>query len=54
MDDADGVNSEMCGGCEKRPALPTHPCPYRYELSAEESDHCNCCDDCMYQCAMDI
>lgn len=32
-----------------------HWCPYQEEILDNDSeDHCNCCNDCMHECAMDI
>jgi hypothetical protein len=32
---------------------PDHTCPYATEIN-EDDRKCNCCDECAYQCAMDI
>lgn len=44
---------DMCS-CGKNPAQEEHPCPYREELCGEGGEYCSCCDECRYQCAMDI
>lgn len=31
-----------------------HPCPFSEEIWEDYDDHCNCCDDCTYECMMDI
>lgn len=31
-----------------------HPCPFQEDVNNDPRDCCNCCEDCQYQCAMDI
>jgi|SRR6185369_2838323 len=42
-----------CGG---EASISEHTCPYSVEMSSVDEDQglCNCCDECEYQCAMDI
>lgn len=51
------VNESSCcdarGGC-KNPAAEPHTCPFSEEINGDSESLCNCCDDCMYECAMDI
>ena len=48
------VTEEKCQSCKKNPAQPKHTCPYAEEIGGDSESMCNCCDDCTYQCAMDI
>lgn len=31
-----------------------HPCPYSQDVDGDNSDTCNCCDDCQNACADEI
>ena len=31
-----------------------HPCPFAEEINDNHEDVCNCCEDCQYECTMDI
>ena len=42
---------ENCEECKENPQ--SGPCPFASEIHGDESE-CDCCDDCRYQCAMDI
>lgn len=44
------VNTCRCG----EPAIDPHPCPYAEDVNNDSEMHCVCCDECRYQCAMDI
>jgi hypothetical protein len=46
--------TEKCQSCGKNPAQPPHTCPFAEEIHGDSESKCNCCDDCTYQCAMDI
>jgi hypothetical protein len=50
----EGVTEEKCQNCAKNPAQPKHTCPYAEEIGGDRESLCNCCDDCSYQCAMDV
>jgi hypothetical protein len=50
----EGVTEEKCQNCAKNPAQLKHTCPYAEEICGDRETLCNCCDDCTYQCAMDI
>lgn len=39
--------------CEKNPAQPSHTCPFKEEINSS-LDECECCNECTYECAMDI
>lgn len=41
------------GDC-KNPAAEDHTCPFAEEINGDFESLCNCCDDCAYECAMDI
>lgn len=43
-----------CGG---REAAPPHACPYATDINDNDNpnpEYCTCCEECRYQCAMDI
>jgi len=42
-----------CQRCGNDPAENLHPCPFKQEIH-DDDELCNCCDDCMHECAMDI
>ncbi len=46
---------EKCCSCEGK-ASPPHSCPYADEMSddGESTSLCNCCEQCMHECAMHI
>lgn len=31
-----------------------HTCPFSSEINGDDTTLCNCCEECTYQCAMDI
>jgi hypothetical protein len=37
-------------------AIEPHSCPFAVEIHGadEDEEHCTCCTECSYQCAMDI
>ena len=45
---------ECQGGCGKPGEDEDHTCPYNEDVNNDSASTCNCCDDCAYQCAMDI
>jgi hypothetical protein len=45
--------SNTCDCCKVREARPIHVCVYSEEIG-DGSRMCNCCEECTYQCAMDI
>lgn len=44
------ISECRCGG----EGLSDHTCPYAEEMHGNYDTICNCCESCMYQCAMDI
>lgn len=44
----------VCGVCEIGEANAPHPCPFLEDVGDDSETLCNCCDDCMHQCATDI
>jgi len=46
-------DNNSCFGCGHAPAAESHECPYALEIGGS-GEHCNCCEDCRYECAMDI
>jgi hypothetical protein len=50
-DGADG----KCPKCQENEAMSElHSCPYNSDVNNDDSAYCNCCQDCSYECAMDI
>lgn len=46
---------EECGnGCHNPESKELHDCPYAEELYPEYHQKCHCCEECEYQCAMDV
>ena len=45
--------AELCK-CGENPATEPHPCPFNEDLHGDSETLCTCCEDCRYQCAMDI
>lgn len=50
---------KLCGmrnDCKNPATEEEHPCPYDVEINGAPYDEgtCNCCEDCEYECAMDI
>ena len=35
-------------------SIEEHTCPFSEEIHGDSETLCNCCDECTYQCAMDI
>lgn len=35
-------------------ALPPHVCPFKDEINDDTETLCTCCEDCQYECRMDI
>lgn len=51
------MNENECGmrdNCQNEATKEMHPCPYAQEIFDDDEDVCNCCDNCTYECAMDI
>jgi hypothetical protein len=42
--------------CDEMDEDDLHSCPFAVEIGGAdpEEEHCNCCPECEYQCAMDI
>jgi len=38
----------------KTEEIDEHTCPFAEEILDDTTTLCNCCDECTYQCAMDI
>ena len=53
-DKPENTNVELCPSCNKNPAAEMHPCPYLEEIYDNHEDVCTCCDDCSYECFMDV
>lgn len=44
---------EYCDNCGKV-TEGCHTCPYNEDINDDYDSLCNCCDDCSYQCIMNI
>lgn len=40
-------------GCGEHPKLKPHLCPYYWEINDDDTE-CECCEECMENCAMEI
>jgi len=49
----DNTIKEVCSEHCNNPAEEEHACPYKDEYGDSET-LCRCCNECTYQCAMDI
>ena len=47
-------SSAVCSVCQSKPAQEPHTCPFAEEIHGDSESLCDCCDDCMHQCSMDI
>ena len=48
---------DLCQGsckCSNKGTTELHPCPYQEDINNDPYFQCNCCADCIYECAMDI
>ena len=45
---------EECGRCHTKLARPPHTCPFSSEINDDNETLCDCCDECEYECAMEI
>ncbi len=48
---------ETCQGshCSHRGLpKPLHTCPFKTEMSDDDTTLCNCCEQCTHECAMDV
>lgn len=43
-----------CSRCRREPAQEAHTCPFSCEIHENYDRMCDCCEDCTYECAMDI
>lgn len=46
------MNEDKCRCGEEGEEL--HTCPFAEDVADDFETLCNCCDDCTYECAMDI
>lgn len=57
-DDDEGPAIPKCPKCNKEyredETVEPHTCPYAEEINDDHDTMCWCCDDCTYECAMDI
>jgi hypothetical protein len=55
MCEKEKVEDRCEGRCEgKNAALELHPCPYAEDVCDDHDSLCNCCEDCMEDCSMDV
>lgn len=50
----DQAQFEVCEKCQEHPAESMHTCPYASDIHDDRETLCNCCEECTYQCRMDI
>lgn len=43
-----------CSHCDKDDAQEPHTCPFSEEIYDNHETLCDCCEECTYQCIMDI
>lgn len=43
-----------CQRCGGNGTEELHSCPYACDINDDDTPCCNCCEDCRYECAMDI
>jgi len=49
------MNNITCQNCKNKVPDVLHSCPYQEEIHDNtDTKNCNCCDDCMHECLMDI
>ena len=44
----------MANGAIPAKALPSHPCPYQADVNDDDQFRCECCEECIDECADDI
>lgn len=48
------VDLSKCQGCGATVEPVLHSCPYQAEINDDDSDVCNCCENCAYECALEV
>lgn len=43
-----------CEHCHRGEVQGENTCPYKEEINGDSESLCTCCEDCRYNCAMDI
>ena len=43
-----------CPKCKVGTAIEDHTCPYAEEINEDHESLCDCCEDCIRECAMNI
>lgn len=55
MDDEKDIQKDTYHKCScGNDAINEHTCPFKEEINNDCESMCNCCEECMHQCAMDI
>lgn len=50
----DDTKLNLCR-CDKNPQAEPHQCPYACEINDDCDDgYCTCCEECEYECCMNI
>lgn len=44
----------LCESCQKNPRQDEHTCPLAEEINDDSESMCNCCDECILNCALEI
>ena len=49
------IKKNKCSRCNKKSSNGHHPCPYQSEINDnDDTEYCNCCNDCKKECLGDI
>lgn len=48
------MTTSECDNCTCNNNIEPHTCPFTEEIYDDYESLCNCCNECTYQCAMDI
>ena len=44
----------LCKRCQHNDACKPHTCPYLVDIYNDCETLCNCCEECMHECSMDV
>ncbi len=49
------TETTICGHCKKAGGTKElHSCPFQEEIHDNYLESCNCCEECVHECLMDI